>query len=121
VFAQSVLEMQRLAKLAGGDPASAVGLAGVGDLDVTCNGGRTGRFGRLLGLGLSVPDAVSAMEGATLECLEILEILRAALPALETSGQLGVAELPLLRQLIGVALEGAPIAMPFSEFVGERP
>ena len=26
------------------------GLAGVGDLDVTTNGGRTGRFGRLLGL-----------------------------------------------------------------------
>jgi glycerol-3-phosphate dehydrogenase (NAD(P)+) len=121
VFAQSVLEMQKLVAIAGGDPATAAGLAGVGDLHVTCNGGRTGRFGRLLGLGLGVSAAVSAMEGATLECLEILEVLRAALPVLETQEKLGARELPLLRQLIAVALDGAPIAMPFAEFVGGNP
>jgi len=120
VFAQSVLEMQRLVAIAGGDPQSAAGLAGVGDLDVTCNGGRTGRFGRLLGLGHGVADAISAMAGATLECLEILEVLRSALPVLEASGALQASELPLLRQLIAVALDGAPIAMPFGAFVGAR-
>jgi glycerol-3-phosphate dehydrogenase (NAD(P)+) len=121
VFAQSVLEMQKLVVIAGGDPATAAGLAGVGDLDVTCNGGRTGRFGRLLGLGLDVSEAISAMDGATLECLEILEVARAALPVLEARGELGARELPLLRQLIAVALDGTPIAMPFSAFVGARP
>jgi glycerol-3-phosphate dehydrogenase (NAD(P)+) len=120
VFAQSVLEMQRIVAIAGGDPATAAGLAGVGDLDVTCNGGRTGRFGRLLGLGLALPEAIAAMEGATLECLEILEVLRAALPVLESRGELTPREVPLLRQLIAVALDGAPIAMPFGDFVGAR-
>jgi glycerol-3-phosphate dehydrogenase (NAD(P)+) len=121
VFAQSVLEMQKIVAISGGDPATAAGLAGVGDLDVTCNGGRTGRFGRQLGLGLALPEAIAAMEGATLECLEILEVLRAALPVLEARGELAPRDLPLLRHLIAVALEGAPIAMPFGEFVGGRP
>lgn len=117
VFAQSVLEMQRLVQVIGGDPASAVGLAGVGDLDVTCNGGRTGRFGKLLGLGLAMPDAVAAMQGATLECLEVLDVLRNALPGLEARGVLAPSELPLLRQLIRVVHDEAPIAMPFAAFV----
>jgi glycerol-3-phosphate dehydrogenase (NAD(P)+) len=120
VFAQSVLEMQRLVQVIGGDPGSAAGLAGVGDLDVTCNGGRTGRFGKQLGLGLAMPDAVAAMQGATLECLEILDVMRSALPVLEARGAIGRSELPLLRQLIDV-VQGAPIAMPFTQFVrGDR-
>ena len=65
VFAQAILEMQRIVELAGGDPRSAVGLPGTGDLMVTCNGGRTGRFGRWLGLGLSLAAAIDKMEGAT--------------------------------------------------------
>ena len=116
VFAQSVFEMQRIVRLLGGDPASAQGLAGVGDLDVTCNGGRTGRFGKLLGLGLGVEAATARMEGATLECLEILSVLRGALPGLEQRGELRENELPLLRHLIEVALDDKPIAMPFNRF-----
>jgi glycerol-3-phosphate dehydrogenase (NAD(P)+) len=116
VFAQSVFEMQRIVRLLGGEPASAIGLAGVGDLDVTCNGGRTGRFGKLLGLGLGVEAAIERMEGATLECLEILSVLRRALPGLEQRGELRENELPLLRHLIEVALDDKPIAMPFDRF-----
>jgi len=116
VFAQSVFEMQRIVRLLGGDPASAVGLPGVGDLDVTCNGGRTGRFGKLLGLGLGVKAATERMQGATLECLEILAVLKRALPELEQRRELDGAELPLLRHLIAVALDDQPIAMPFDRF-----
>lgn len=111
VFAQSVVEMQRVVTACGGDPASAVGMAGVGDLDVTCNGGRTGRFGRLLGLGIGVEAAVERMAGATLECLDILRVMRAALP------HLGV-DLPLLRHLTEVALDDAPVDVPFAKFFG---
>ena len=61
LFAQAVFEMQRLIRLLGGRAEIASWLPGVGDLDVTCNGGRTGRFGRLLGLGLiAVPFPKSA-------------------------------------------------------------
>jgi glycerol-3-phosphate dehydrogenase (NAD(P)+) len=116
VFAQAVWEMQCVVALAGGDVRSAWGLAGVGDLDVTCNGGRTGRLGRFLGLGLKAAEAIDRMQGATLECLDILRVLRGALPAFEAAGRLGAAELPLLRHLAEVALDDAPVAMPFDRF-----
>jgi glycerol-3-phosphate dehydrogenase (NAD(P)+) len=116
VFAQAVHEMQRLVQVIGGDPRSATGLAGVGDLDVTTNGGRTGRFGRLLGLGLSVTEAVEQMQGATLECIDILRVLRAALPELERSGALLPDSLPLLRHMAEVALDGQSVDMPFPRF-----
>ncbi len=118
VFAQSVREMRRVVQLLGGDPDSATGMAGVGDLDVTCNGGRTGRFGRLLGLGIGRDEAVRRMEGATLECLDILAVMRKALPALEAEGRLRADELPLLRHMAEVALDDAAIAMPFDRFFG---
>ena len=116
VFAQAILEMQRMLQLLGGDPQTAVGLPGTGDLTVTCNGGRTGRFGKWLGLGLSLNEAVAKMEGATLECLEILREVDAALQSFDQRGKTGSSELPLLRHLIDVALRGAPVAMPFERF-----
>lgn len=116
VFAQSVREMKLLVQAAGGDPESASGLPGVGDLDVTTNGGRTGRFGKLLGLGLSVAEAVERMEGATLECLDILRVMRAALPSLKARGAVGQDAVPLLEHMAEVALDGKPVAMPFARF-----
>ena len=118
VFTQSIREMMRVVAILGGDPMTAAGLAGVGDLDVTMSGGRTGRFGRLLGLGLGVRESVARMEGATLECLEILAVMRRALPVYEARGALGPSELPLLRRLIAIALDDAPVDMPFETFFG---
>lgn len=115
VFAQAVVEMQRVIGALDGDPASAVGLAGVGDLDVTCNGGRTGRFGRLLGLGLGRDAAIERMDGATLECLDILRVMRAAAPSLAARG---AGALPLLAHLAEVALDDAPVELPFARFFG---
>lgn len=118
VFAEAIVEMGRVVSLAGGDPKHAAGMAGVGDLNVTCNGGRTGRFGRWLGLGLSLPDAILRMEGATLECLEILEVMDRALRDLDAAGKTRVDELPLLRHLAAVArgrIESTA-AMPFDRF-----
>jgi glycerol-3-phosphate dehydrogenase (NAD(P)+) len=56
------------------------------------------------------------MDGATLECLEILRVLRSALPVLEKRGVLGPGDLPLLEHLFAVALDDSPIAMPFDRF-----
>jgi glycerol-3-phosphate dehydrogenase (NAD(P)+) len=121
VFAQSVVEMRRIALAMGGDPESVVGLAGVGDLDVTCSGGRTGRFGRWLGLGIGLREAVRRMEGATLECLEILRVLRSALPELERQRRVALADLPLVQHLWQIALDDQPVAMPFDRFFGGGP
>ncbi len=113
VFAQAVIEMHALVRALGGKPESVVGLPGVGDLNVTCNGGRTGRFGRFLGMGLGVAESIRRMEGATLECLEILGVMEQALPGLKSRTP---GEFPLLRHMIAVALHDEPVAMPFSAF-----
>ena len=118
VMAQAIGEMMRVIEVTGGRPSTAAGLAGVGDLDVTNNGGRTGRFGKWLGLGLSLPDAVARMDGATLECLEILAVMRTAMTALKERGVLGAKELPLLHEMTRVALDGASLEMPFDAFFG---
>ena len=118
VFAQSVREMRALVAVCGGNPETASGLAGVGDLDVTTNGGRTGRFGRLLGTGLSPPEAIEAMAGATLECLEILAVLRNALTALDEGGAIRVSSFPLLMHLAAVALDGEEVNLPLARFFG---
>ena len=121
VFAQSIFEMQRLIGLLGGRPETASLLPGVGDLDVTCNGGRTGRFGALLGRGLSPAEAEAEMKGATLECLEVLRVVRNAIASYSEAGKLGHHELPLLRHLAEVALDGAPVAFPFDHFFEQAP
>jgi glycerol-3-phosphate dehydrogenase (NAD(P)+) len=103
VFARAVVEMVSVVSALGGVPATAWGLAGAGDLNVTCNGGRTGRFGALLGRGYGAREARELMAGVTLECLEVLDVLERSLDA----GQLGGLtrrELPLLARLIELAL-----------------
>ncbi len=114
-MAQAVLEMRRIVVRLGGDPDTVSGLAGVGDLDVTTNGGRTGRFGKLLGQGLTRDEAIAGMKGATLECLEILAVMKAALNA-GAIGRLAKKDLPLLGHLIDVALDGAPVDLPLARF-----
>jgi glycerol-3-phosphate dehydrogenase (NAD(P)+) len=116
VFAQSIFEMKRLIGVLGGRVETASFLAGVGDLDVTCNGGRTGRFGELLGRGLTPGQARAQMAGATLECLEILAVLREAVRAYKRTGVLGADELPLAEHLARIALDGAAVSWPFSRF-----
>jgi glycerol-3-phosphate dehydrogenase (NAD(P)+) len=115
VFAQAVVEMGALVAALGGEPASAWGLAGSGDLTVTCNGGRTGRFGALLGRGFSVARARELMASATLECLDVLAVLERSLDAC-AFGALGRAQLPLLSFLIELGLHDAPLEMPLEEF-----
>jgi glycerol-3-phosphate dehydrogenase (NAD(P)+) len=67
MFAQGMIDTVRLAEARGGRAATVLGLAGTGDLYVTCVGGRNGRFGRLLGSGTTVDEALriinSTVEG----------------------------------------------------------
>ena len=119
VFAQSIREMRRIVRLLGGDPDSAIGLPGVGDLDVTTNGGRTGRFGTLLGQGFGLREAIERMAGATLECIEVIEVMRQALQVLHARGELEPGALPLLEHMAAVVLDGEPVSLPFARFFAE--
>ena len=116
LYAQAIREAEALVTVLGGETRTAAGLAFAGDLNVTCNGGRTGRFGRFLGLGLGRAAAIERMQGATLECLEILETLRVGIGALVRAGQLEPGELPFLDHMIEVALGDQPVAIPYQRF-----
>ncbi len=115
VFAQSLVEMQELVVTLGGASNTVVGLPGSGDLTVTCNGGRTGRFGALLGLGHAAREAIRLMQGATLECLEVLAELERYGNG-TSSRRPERRRLPLLRHLMDVGLHGAAVNVPFQDF-----
>jgi len=118
VFGQACTEMDRLLQIAGGSRHFAYGLPGAGDLYVTCQGGRTVRLGRLLGMGHSLSEAREIMAGETLESAEIVRELGKALPGLVGRGRLGPDELPLLRMLVDVLVHGRPVNVPLERFFG---
>jgi glycerol-3-phosphate dehydrogenase (NAD(P)+) len=66
MFALGLIDMSRLAAVQGGRPETIFGLAGAGDLYVTCLGGRNGNFGRLLGSGQTPAQALETI-GSTVE------------------------------------------------------
>jgi glycerol-3-phosphate dehydrogenase (NAD(P)+) len=66
VFAQGLKDMHALSARLGGRPETIYGLAGAGDLFVTCLGGRNGNFGRLLGAG-QTPEQAQRTIGSTVE------------------------------------------------------
>ncbi len=66
MFARGLEDMWRLASNAGGRLETILGLAGAGDLYVTCLGGRNGTFGRLLGSGQTAEQAQATI-GSTVE------------------------------------------------------
>lgn len=116
VFAQAAKEMTQLVGLLGGRPESANGLAGVGDLLVTCNGGRTSRLGRWFGRGLLRDEAIAAMEGATLESVDVLRVLDEALAGFDATGRTQPDSLPLLRHLCDIVVREAALDVPFARF-----
>ncbi|MGZ4119524.1 MAG: NAD(P)H-dependent glycerol-3-phosphate dehydrogenase [Actinomycetota bacterium] len=62
VFSRGLVEMARLARALGGKAETILGLAGAGDLFVTALAGRNGKFGRLLGQGLTPAQALDKMK-----------------------------------------------------------
>ncbi len=68
VFEQAVHELALLTQWLGGNPMTALRLAGAGDLFVTVNAGRNSRLGLRLGAGDSVNEALAGpLEGETVE------------------------------------------------------
>jgi glycerol-3-phosphate dehydrogenase (NAD(P)+) len=116
VLAQACMEIARMLHIVGGSPQLAVGLPGPGDLYVTCQGGRTARLGKLLGLGHTYQEARRIMAGETLESAEVIRVMGQALPRLVARGLLSPEELPLLRRLIDVVVHGRPAELPLAGF-----
>jgi glycerol-3-phosphate dehydrogenase (NAD(P)+) len=61
LFSRGLVEIARLARAMRGRLETVLGLAGAGDLYVTCLGGRNARFGRLVGGGMTPEQAIAEM------------------------------------------------------------
>lgn len=103
MFAQALSEVAYLVEFMGGEQASVYGLPGAGDLYVTCQAGRNGRMGRLLGMGFSYRDArIEHMPNITVEGAELLLVLGSVLETLMNEQQIDKDRLPLLQTAISM-------------------
>jgi glycerol-3-phosphate dehydrogenase (NAD(P)+) len=120
IFGQACTEIERLLRVVGGTSSLAYGLPGAGDLYVTCQGGRTVKMGRLLGLGHSYEEARRIMAGETLEGAAIVHVMGTVVPRLVSRGLVGNEDLPLLRMLIDILVHGRPATLALDTFFGGR-
>ena len=117
LFAQGLWEMATMVDHMGGQQRSVFTLPGAGDQYVTSMGGRNGRMGRWLGLGMSYSQAKARyMADETIEGAELALAIGPTLEALVERGELDGAALPLLRTMVAIVCRDAPLAIPWDEF-----
>jgi glycerol-3-phosphate dehydrogenase (NAD(P)+) len=114
LITRGLVEMARLGEALGADPDTFSGLAGMGDLIVTCwhPSGRNRRAGELIARGASAQEALAEI-GQVVEGLTTAPVLR------DLSRRLGI-ELPITEGVCAV-LEGRPLHELAAELMGRRP
>jgi glycerol-3-phosphate dehydrogenase (NAD(P)+) len=118
IFGQACTEIERMLLVVGGTRSLAYGLPGAGDLYVTCQGGRTVKMGRLLGLGHTPAEAHRIMAGETLEGAAIVQVMGTIVPRLVSLGRVKNEDLPLMRMLIDILVNGRPVNLALDTFFG---
>lgn len=117
LFTQSLSELAYLAAFMGGTPSTVQGLAGVGDLFVTCLAGRNSRMGRLLGLGLPFSDAKSKyMPTDTIEGADLALTIGATIERLIGEKHLDPGALPLASSIIDAICHNRPMEIAWERF-----
>ncbi|MDO8908025.1 MAG: NAD(P)H-dependent glycerol-3-phosphate dehydrogenase [Pseudohongiella sp.] len=108
LITRSLTEMARFGRELGADPMTFLGLAGVGDLIVTCSSSlsRNFRVGLALGEGKSIQDAIAGI-GQVAEGVNTLKQVK------ERADELGVY-MPLASGLYQIVYEGKPVSQVIS-------
>jgi glycerol-3-phosphate dehydrogenase (NAD(P)+) len=98
LITRGLAEITRLAVALGGRPETLAGLAGLGDLVLTCTGdlSRNRKVGHALGRGVGLADATRGV---------VAEGVRTTLAAVSLAERCGV-EMPIARQMKAVLYEG---------------
>lgn len=101
LITRGLSEMTRLAVACGGRAETMAGLAGLGDLVLTCTGGlsRNRSVGRELGFGRSLPEIITGMHGAVAEGVFTTQA------ALQLARQRGI-EMPITEQINAILHKG---------------
>ena len=115
LITRGLVEMARLGEACGGRPETFSGLAGMGDLIVTCESrhGRNRAAGELIARGAS-PDEAAATIGQTVEGLTTAPVLR------DLSHRLGI-ELPITEGVCAVLEGNVRLAELVEGLMGRRP
>lgn len=121
VFGQGLTEMDRFFEVLGCDRREVLGLAGVGDMHVTSAGGRNVKAGTMVGEGVPFSDVRDIhMKDVTLEGVNAIRTIGAALKPLTERGVIEQSDFPLLRHLYEITVEDQPLNMPWDSFFGGR-
>lgn len=100
LITRGLAEMMRLGKALGADPLTLTGLAGVGDLVLTC----TGDLSRNRQLGMALARG-QGMEEAVAEIGQVVEGIKTAEEAMRLAERHGV-EMPITEQVHGILFKG---------------
>jgi glycerol-3-phosphate dehydrogenase (NAD(P)+) len=100
LITRGLAEMMRLGQAMGGDPRTLMGLAGIGDLVLTCTGdlSRNRRLGMALGQGKSRDEAVE-------EIGQVVEGIKTSEEVMRLAERTGV-EMPISEQVHGILFKG---------------
>jgi glycerol-3-phosphate dehydrogenase (NAD(P)+) len=120
LFGQGAVELGQMMRLLGGRIETPYGLAGIGDMYVTSQGGRNVRAGRLVGNGLRFSEIRKQMPGITLEGAAAIVVIGGALPKLTERGIIRPEDFPLLRHLHAVVAKDEQLNMPWNTFFGAQ-
>jgi len=101
LITRGLAEMSRLGVALGGRPETFAGLAGLGDLVLTCTGGlsRNRRVGQALGAGETLDEALASLGAA------MAEGVRTAVAVCDLADRVGI-EMPIAREMKALLREG---------------
>jgi glycerol-3-phosphate dehydrogenase (NAD(P)+) len=115
IITRGLAEISRIAVRMGGNPLTLSGLAGMGDLVLTCTGelSRNRKVGMELGRGRSLDDILKEMK-------QVAEGVKTAKSARDLAVKMGV-ELPICEQVYRIAWEGKSPKAAVAELMGRTP
>jgi glycerol-3-phosphate dehydrogenase (NAD(P)+) len=117
LFVQAMTEIKNLMDYLGGEAESVYGLAGVGDLYVTCQAGRNSRLGRHLGAGLCYKEAkTKLMPDDTIEGAELALTIAPTLRRLLDQKKIDQAAIPLGITIMDAICDDIPMQIPWDRF-----
>ncbi|BBY17789.1 NAD(P)H-dependent glycerol-3-phosphate dehydrogenase [Mycolicibacterium litorale] len=115
VIARAVREMSKLGEAMGGHRDTFAGLAGMGDLIVTCTSqrSRNRHVGEQLGAGKPIDEIIAAMN-------QVAEGVKASKVVMEFAEQYGL-NMPIAREVDGVINHGSTVEQAYHGLVAEKP
>jgi glycerol-3-phosphate dehydrogenase (NAD(P)+) len=115
VMARAIREMSKLGEACGGHRDTFAGLAGIGDLIVTCTSqrSRNRHVGEQLGAGKPIDEIIASMN-------QVAEGVKAASVIMEFADQYGIS-MPIAREVDAVVNHGASVEDAYRGLMVEKP